>query len=561
MNTYERQQRILQLLQENGSIKVVELAAQLDVSEGTIRNDLNALEEQNLLERIHGGAIPVNGNKIEPIFNSRVQINADSKRKIARWASELVADGDVLLLDASSTCYHMATYLEDRHNITVVTNHLETARLLSTDPTKRVLLPGGNLRPDGLSVTGEIAQDVLRHLRANTAYLSCVGFSPQSGLMEADLQEAHLKQQMIQSAAQVVALVDSSKFGKIGLKAFASMDQISHLVTDDGVAPQMIERLLEAGISLTICGESSVQSLTPQRQQTHRHYRIGFANLSEALPFSIDVRRSLERAAKACDTLDIVYVDNNLDGDTAIRLADKLIEQEVDLVIEYQIDEMAGNIIMNKFKQRQIPIIAVDIPMIGATYFGVDNFAAGHMAGHALGRWIQKHWQGQVDHVVVLEEKRAGSLPAARIQGQLQGLREIVPHISDDMLIFIDSGNASAISYRHVLHALHVLPAGVRLAFVCFNDDAAMGALQAVRELGWEDRVTIVGQGADRQVRSEIRGGQSPIIGSTAFMPEQYGEHLIEIALKILEGAAVPPAVYMQHQFIDKSSIDQYYLE
>jgi len=98
-------------------------------------------------------------------------------------------------------------------------------------------------------------------------------------------------------------------------------------------------------------------------------------------------------------------------------------------VIEYQIDEKAGNRIMDRFRQAGIPVIAVDIPMNGATFFGVDNYRAGHLAGVAQGEWIAAHWHGQVDRVIALVEPRAGTLPAARIQGQLDGLQSVVGEV------------------------------------------------------------------------------------------------------------------------------------
>ncbi len=559
MNTYERHQAILQILQEQGSIKVIDLSEILNVSEGTIRNDLSALQDENLLMRVHGGAIPIEkpGNNIEPVFKSRVQINADSKKKIAKWASEIVSDGDVILMDASSTTFHMARYLEDRHNITVITNHIETARLLRGDPTKRIILLGGELKPDGLSVTGELGQVLLQHLKFNTAFISCVGFSMETGLMESDIREANLKRQIMESAAKVVALVDSSKFDKIGLRSFASVKQLSHLVTDDQINKETIEKLQQFNISLTICGESSVQSLQPT--QSAKHYRIGFANLSEEIPFAIDVRRSLEQAARTTDQLDIIYVDNNLNGNTAIHLADELIDKNVDLVIEYQIDEAAGNIIMNKFNQHNIPVIAVDIPMVGATYFGVNNFISGYMAGCALGKWIHSHWNNEVDRIIILEEKRAGALPGARIHGQLEGLEEIVGHIDDEYLLYIDSGNSAQTSYSNSLSILKELPKGLKIAFICFNDDAAIGALDAVQDLKIEDHVVIVGQGADRKIREVLVDLTTPIIGSTAFMPEKYGEKLVEIAFNILNNIPVPPAVYIDHTFIDLNNVHEFY--
>jgi ribose transport system substrate-binding protein len=558
MNTYQRHQTILRMLEDSGSVTVLDLAVELAVSEATIRNDLNQLEEQQLLTRIRGGAIPMNGHPVSSPFQSRVHKNAGAKKKIAQWASELVMDGDVILLDASSTAYHMAAHLRDRHNITVVTHQIDAARLLATDPSKQVILLGGYLRADGAAVTGEISQEILRNLHLNTAFISCVGFTFEAGLMEGDIEEARLKHQALRSSARVVALIDSSKFGKVGLRPFASLRDISHIVTDDGLDVAIIDRLREANVALTVCGATTVKSLMHQ-PVAQRSYKIGFANLSEALPFSIDVRRGLEKAAQKATSIDLVYVDNNLDGSTAVRLADALIAQQVDLVIEYQIDEAAGHMIMNKFMQAQIPVIAIDIPMMGATYFGVDNFLAGRLAGEALARWITSHWQGHVDYVLVLEERRAGALPAARIQGQLHGLRDVIERLPAERLIFLDSGNTSQTSYRHCLDVLSGLPEGVRVAFVCFNDDAAMGALHAISELKRQPYAAIVGQGADRTLRDEIRRPSSPVVGSTAFMPERYGERIIDIALRLLRGEPVPPAVYMEHAFIDASNIDQHY--
>ena len=177
MTTYERQQTILKLLEEQSSLKVTDLAQRLSVSEGTIRNDLSALEEQHLLKRVRGGAIPKNGTSLYPITHHRAHVRVQEKRMIARWAAEYVNDGDVILLDASTTALHMATYLQDRKQLTVVTNRLETAQLLARDPQKSIVLLGGIVKSDGSAVTGSISKEVLKDLHITTAFVSCVGFS------------------------------------------------------------------------------------------------------------------------------------------------------------------------------------------------------------------------------------------------------------------------------------------------------------------------------------------------------------------------------------------------
>ncbi|NWG17485.1 MAG: substrate-binding domain-containing protein [Chloroflexi bacterium] len=558
MTTYERQQTILRLVQERASVRVAELAEQLDVSEGTVRNDLTALEEAGQLVRVRGGAVARRDAGFTPLFRSRAQVNALAKQKIARWASELVQDGDSIVLDASTTVLHMAQYLQDHQNLTVFTNQIDAARLLARDMTKTVILIGGVLRADGSAVNGILSEELLKGLHVSKAFLSCVGFSLEAGLMEADIQEAALKQAMIRSAGMVIALVDSSKFGKTGLKPFATVDQINHIVTDDEIRPEVVEKLRRSRVTLTVCGQDTVQSLTAFDADT-TSYKIGFANLSEEIPFAVDVRRSLETAARRHHMIDLILADNALDVETALQAADNLIAQDIDLMIEYQINESASTLLMDKFHQRAIPVIAIDIPMVGATYFGVDNFRAGYLAGTALGRWLQTHWAGDFDQLLVLEEQRAGALPAARIQGQLHGLQTVVGVIPPERIVYLDSGNTVDVSRQAVATALHSLPGGSRVAIISFNDDAALGAWEATRALGREAEVVIVGQGADRRIRSEIRRGNPCIIGSTAYRPDQYGEKILDLALRILRGEPVPPAVYIEHTFIDAGNINSFY--
>ncbi|HSD84466.1 MAG TPA: substrate-binding domain-containing protein, partial [Anaerolineae bacterium] len=196
------------------------------------------------------------------------------------------------------------------------------------------------------------------------------------------------------------------------------------------------------------------------------------------------------------------------------------------------------------------PDIAVDMPMVGATFFGVDNSRAGYMAGAALGEWRQRAWGGQLDRLIVLEEPRAGALPGSRIQGMLEGVHAIIGEVPADQRVTLNGGNTCEMSEAQMTEALKCLPHLHRLAVISFNDDSAMGALAAARQLQRENDVIIVGQGADRRVREELKKADARIVGSTAYQPEQYGEKIIPLALKILRGEPVPPAVYLEHTFI-----------
>ena len=562
-SAYERHQAIIEIVNRVKSIRVFELAEQLDVSESTIRTDLETLHEENLLVRVRGGAISkesgTSGTPSSPI-NEKLLKNADEKQAIARWSAGLIEDGDVIMLDASSTVFHIAKFLHDRRNLTVFTNGIAVAQELAKEASNTVIIIGGILRANGNAITGEISKQLLQDYHVRTAFVSCGAFKTELGFFEMDMQEAQMKSLMIKSAQRRVAMIDSTKIGAVGLTAFATLDDFDYFVSDEKITRQMIQEIRQHDTHVIVCGEQTTQSYSPSSNgQQQDKLRIGFANLSENTPFSRDVRRSLERAVQASNQVELILADNQLDPHIALNVADELISQKVDLAIEYQIDETTGNLIAHKFQQANIPIIAVDIPMVGAVYFGVNNYEAGKMAGIELGKAIEKHWHGEVDYIVVLEQQRAGSLPAMRVQGQVDGLLEIVADSIQDKIVTVDSDNTSDGTYQAMLSVFSQIEPQSTIAVICFNDDAAIGALLAARDEGFEKQLLLIGQGADRRLRTEMRKPNSPIVGATAYRPEAYGDYLIKIALDILDGKQVAPAVYMKHDFITPQNVDVFY--
>jgi DeoR/GlpR family transcriptional regulator of sugar metabolism len=254
LTTYERRQTVLDLLQKQPGLRVPEIAQSLDVSEGTVRNDLNALEADNLLTRVHGGAVlnqpPRN---FDTAFKTRHQEHRLEKEIIAKQASSLVADGDSLLLDASSTAFYFALQLSERKRLRVVTNGIDVARLLAQNSSNTVILIGGVINPDGSSVTGLLSEQIIAELHIQKAFVSCSGFSVERGMTEVYFEEAQLKRKAIESVRQVYALVASNKLGNEDLTSFARPLQITHLFTDSGINDEWQARLKWANIPFTVC--------------------------------------------------------------------------------------------------------------------------------------------------------------------------------------------------------------------------------------------------------------------------------------------------------------------
>jgi ribose transport system substrate-binding protein len=560
---FERRHTILRLLREHPGIKVTQIAEMLDVSDGTIRNDLNALQAENKIKRVLGGAVIIQQQpQAHPESNGHESESAEvpyfaAKQRIARWAADTIENGDTIFLDASSTVRFMVPHLQEYTRLTIVTNGLETARQIARITPHPVILVGGMVNHSGSATTSLIGLDMLENLHIRTAYVSCVGFDLLIGMTERSIEEAQLKKALLSSIPRIIALIGANKIGTVSTQPFITPERIAHIFTDSEISADSIGQLRQAKINLTVCGENTVRSYMVDGEKSQ--FTIGFANQSEELPFAIDVRRSLERAAVDAGNINLVTADNRLSGEEALHVADRLIQRDIDLAIEYQIDYKTGNLIMDKFMQAGIPVVAVDIPMVGATFFGVENYRAGHMAGEALGEWIGRNWKGHIDLLLVLEEPRAGVLPEARIQGQLDGLQERIGRVPADQIQCIDCANTSTVSESGVDAILQQFPDYHHIAIISFNDEAAYGALQAARKRDREEDVVIVGQGADRLVHEELRDPQSRLIGSTAYMPERYGEKLMELALKILNGDSVPPAVYISHVFISPDNIDRFY--
>ena len=258
MTTYERRQSLLDILRKQPGLRVLELAKALAVSEGTVRNDLNALEQQGVLTRVHGGAVLNQQSQFQnDSFLRRYKQNAAAKLAIAREAAVLVNDGDSILLDASSTVYYLAKALVERRHLRVMTNGFEVARELAQNSTNTVILIGGVVNNESSSVTGLLSEKIIEELHIQKAFLSCSGFSLERGMTEVLLAEAQIKRKAMESSRQLFALVDSSKFGNEDLTSFAHPEKINRLFTDQCLSSEWAERLEQAGIPFTICEEEA----------------------------------------------------------------------------------------------------------------------------------------------------------------------------------------------------------------------------------------------------------------------------------------------------------------
>lgn len=245
----ERRQEILRLLDNKDSVHVSDLSKTLDVTEETIRRDLDVLDKRKLLKRIHGGAVPlVSNNKNELSFNIRQNKKIKEKKQIATKAIKLIAEGDTIFLDASSTSLFLAKELKKTQNITVVTNSIRIIFELSDLNNITVISTGGILRPNSLSFVGPLANETLKKYFADKIFASCKGISVNYGATDSNELEIEVKQNMIKQSKKLIILSDHSKVNEIGLTQFASIEEIDTLITDELVDKNSLKNFEKAGL-------------------------------------------------------------------------------------------------------------------------------------------------------------------------------------------------------------------------------------------------------------------------------------------------------------------------
>ena len=284
-----------------------------------------------------------------------------------------------------------------------------------------------------------------------------------------------------------------------------------------------------------------------------RKMRFGYGSQSLDMPFSESVKSSLLSAAGSSG-VELVILDNRYDAETALRNADAFVKGNVELIIEFQIDQHAAPLIADRIAKAGIPLIAVDIPHPHATYFGVDNFRVGLEAGILLAEHAIEHWGGRVDSVLGLDIEEAGALVQSRITGSFEGIRTSLRGLDPGIFSRVDSRGLREKSRRITADFLSRRVSDRHILIAASTDSGALGALEATRAQGRTNDVVIVGQDCIPEVVEEMQDPSSPIIGSVSHEASTYGPRLIELGISLLQGRSVPPYNYVNHKLVKRAS-------
>lgn len=248
----ERRRLIVETLHREGRVLVTSLARHFRTSQITIRKDLELLDNQGLIQRTHGGALPLqSGALLDPTLREKEKLHREEKIRIAMAAAKMVEEGQSVLLDSGTTTTAIARALKDIRKLVIITNAINIAAEVAGTNIE-VILTGGMLRKNSFSLVGPVAEQSLQQLSADILFLGVDGFDTKLGLFTPNLFEAQVNRTMVEISRKTVAVCDSSKFGRRSLCNIMPATAVQHVITDKNIGKQDLQALREAGIKTTL---------------------------------------------------------------------------------------------------------------------------------------------------------------------------------------------------------------------------------------------------------------------------------------------------------------------
>lgn len=250
MLAIERKREIIAKLSLDGKVIVSELAREFGVTEETIRRDLEKLDQDGLVSKTHGGAVAKHNSAIDLPYNVRETVNVIGKQLIASKLSDLISDGERIMVDSSSTSLYIIKRLKDKKNLTIITNSVKVLLELADMQDWTVLSTGGMLKKGALSLTGSSAEKMINSYHVDTAICSCKGLDTTLGVTDSNENDSIIKQAMIASAERRILAIDSEKFDKKSFVKVCDLTDMDMIVTDKEPSDKWVNICSESNIEL-----------------------------------------------------------------------------------------------------------------------------------------------------------------------------------------------------------------------------------------------------------------------------------------------------------------------
>lgn len=300
----------------------------------------------------------------------------------------------------------------------------------------------------------------------------------------------------------------------------------------------------------------AVEALAWAKEQTwEKTYTIGFANIAEDNTTANILGNYIVECANAYG-MEVIRTDNNYDGMQAVTNCQSMLQRGIEGLIEFNVDQSVGGVIMELCDEAGIPVIAIDIPHEGATFFGADNARAGTLAGEAVAQAAQKKWGQCFDCLLLVDQMASGDLPRLRVLKAEDGLRTLYPDFDASRIYIVEGGQTVDKAQTAVSSFLTAHP-NEKIGVVVLQGTAGVGTLAAIRTADREADVVMIVNNEDYFFTDVANYDESScFVGAVTFQLMDYGQWIIPAMREILDTGVQPENVYVEHKVVTRDNID-----
>lgn len=545
----ERQEELLAVLEKNRSVRLATLAGVFHVSEATIRGDLAEFVHEDRVSLRYGKAhyLASSGNALLDMLPSDFSF-PESIQHMADRASQFITFGDRIFIDSSPGSLCVLTRVDAALEMDIFTESIRIPLLAARRGMRaRVHLLGGAVDPATLT-THERCQGLET---VNKAFSGLVALQDGRLFHRSDNSAMILESILPPTCVHYMHIersrddhaddhMDVSDIEPPGPALGIGSDRIGEIIAPEDSA--VLAVCARAGIPASIARESHVV-LNPLGSSR----RIGVAMLDASHEFSQQFLDNMQEKIRGLPDFRFVIADNRMDDDTTLANLDLFVREGCDLIIEYQHEHRLGRLIAERMCRAKTPILAIDIAIPGAYYFGANNYEAGRIAGEKLAGIMKTRYATTRISLVVVADKGSGDASRNRVAGTIDAFKES-SRIPDRRIVILDSSN-DALSAEKVLLEHFAGGQTGPCAVACVNANLAIGAVRAFQKIGAQD-VVIAAHNDTQQIKRELEDPESALAGVVAYHPETYGQRILTLAGMLLGGLPVAPATYVEHTWI-----------
>lgn len=550
-----RQQAILRMLEENPNLTTQDLAKELDVSLGTVRNDLVALEEMGNIRRSYGRIELLARQRRDSLLAIPDRFSRAARAIGSRMLSRL-ALLDRVFLDDSEPCHYVALNLPGSHELHVLTSSIRVAATLAwrDHPGEITILPGAVQRRD-LSVSVDLGDLLPKRYRVGAGFCEIAAIDDDGACYVATRDALELIRVVARMAETMHFHVRQDGVGRTGLH-IVPMDEVgpslAEIVMDDSNLTDVKEMNLDAVPAIVVGEDYAVAG--PFRQKAV----VGFSLVGAEREYPQTIQQSIESAARATGGIELIVAENRGDRDSFLRNIDTFIQYDARVVVEYSPLTEVGPLAAEKLSHSGITLIGVDIPIPGSIYYGVNNYEAGFVAGEKATEFVVHEWPDSKPIVMLVDMQDHNDAVISRLQGIEDSIRKRLG-IQQDRIRRVSCPNDLDAATLELEPQLDTLDPEARVLIFGFNAVATIAAYTSVRARDDRERFAVVGQNLSADIRKELHRPDSRLIGSVTYHPEEYGPKIMEIVRSILNNEPVGPSTFTTHEWVPASRLSTLY--